>query len=1067
MTWSPQGQRLASSSEDGTLRFWNIETKRCRIVEVDGGPATSVAWSSDDKLLAYGTSDGTVVLYDAFALEARDPERRHARYARDESIQCITWAPHDLRLAFASNDHNIYFKDCRPGQEYAPLEIGTGHASIVRSLAWSPDGMTLVSGTSSGSLGVWERNDIDNQLRHFLPGRTPRPHADEVLDLAWSQRINTLASASLDGSIQLWNVPERRHLETLQLDEPVFAIDFSPDGTLLVAQTREKLRFVRCHSMVELYALDLPAYANTGCVVVHPHSSLVAVIDSQEHAIAVWKVDFAGLMRNAEITRRRYRNAKVLVLGGAASGKTNLALALTNAPFCESPTEHGLQVHSLDLPESYYDDKTCESREIIFWDLPNHGYPDFVQRMHVDDMAAVLFVFDARSPLAALPTLRQLEQSIRPIASPARSGKTDTRFLVAAKFDRAPSWHGNEVQRTFSHHFPDLPVFLTSAQKNIGIHELREKVCSAIDWTALPCVDSVEIFDDVLRFVEQQKEKGLYLSSVSSLYSLLTSVYPHLRQELSVDDFRTSLVLLENLNVLHHFSFGDLLLLQPGYWYAYTTALIAAAGRDTGEMGRLPIEEAESGDGKQFQLPESDRIPDTTQESLLLKATIEELLQTRLASEVSTDGKSYLVFPTQPTRELQHASARQRQDAWCTFSGDSEKIYSSLVVRLLGLPSFFPEFKLWKNAAEFSTTNKSSCGILLDTKGQPDSGEISLFFDDHASALTKQTFLAFVRAHIEKEAQPDTIEWTLNQPLLAEADPQLPLRRVKVFLCYESEDLTCSTNVIRIATELKQRNIDPWIEEWEVKAGDPKDKRTRVRETYNIAVVAVSKSRLSRALGADCKAFKERRCRIIPVILPNAPRNFSMPEPLRQYKWVDFRELGPRPYDDLVQGIMAASETEGTEQNPSESAIKKHIFLSYCRDNTGMAKKLRDELIDAGHMVWWDQDIPKGRDWRHEIRDAMQQAYAVIVCFSREVEQRDQSGIYPEIAMAIEVYRMLPPNSIYLIPVRLSDCELPSVRINDASYLDSLQCVDLYSSRRLHEFRRLVDSLEMARSRSR
>jgi hypothetical protein len=154
-------------------------------------------------------------------------------------------------------------------------------------------------------------------------------------------------------------------------------------------------------------------------------------------------------------------------------------------------------------------------------------------------------------------------------------------------------------------------------------------------------------------------------------------------------------------------------------------------------------------------------------------------------------------------------------------------------------------------------------------------------------------------------------------------------------------------------------------------------------------------------------------------------------------------------------------------QNQEKSIMRRHVFLSYCRDNTGMAKKLHDELIDAGYMVWWDQDIPTGRDWRHEIRNAMQQAYAVVVCFSREVEQRDQSEIYPEIATAIEVYRTLPPNSIYLIPVRLSDCELPSILINGTSYLDSLQCVELYSSRRPHEFRKLVDSLEMARSRSR
>src|SRR5215468_2517246 len=52
LAWSPQGDWLASSSEDGTLRFWNIETKRCHIVSENRGESvTSVAWSFDDDIL--------------------------------------------------------------------------------------------------------------------------------------------------------------------------------------------------------------------------------------------------------------------------------------------------------------------------------------------------------------------------------------------------------------------------------------------------------------------------------------------------------------------------------------------------------------------------------------------------------------------------------------------------------------------------------------------------------------------------------------------------------------------------------------------------------------------------------------------------------------------------------------------------------------------------------------------------------------------------------------------------------------------------------------------------------
>ena len=82
--------------------------------------------------------------------------------------------------------------------------------------------------------------------------------------------------------------------------------------------------------------------------------------------------------------------------------------------------------------------------------------------------------------------------------------------------------------------------------------------------------------------------------------------------------------------------------------------------------------------------------------------------------------------------------------------------------------------------------------------------------------------------------------------------------------------------------------------------------------------------------------------------------------------------------------------------------VKKHVFLSYCRDNVTEVAKLRDALIAAGEQVWWDQDILPGQDWKLAIRQAMKQSYAVILCLSAETEARTASGIYPEAADAID-----------------------------------------------------------------
>jgi hypothetical protein len=145
--------------------------------------------------------------------------------------------------------------------------------------------------------------------------------------------------------------------------------------------------------------------------------------------------------------------------------------------------------------------------------------------------------------------------------------------------------------------------------------------------------------------------------------------------------------------------------------------------------------------------------------------------------------------------------------------------------------------------------------------------------------------------------------------------------------------------------------------------------------------------------------------------------------------------------------------------------VTKHVFLSYCRDNDEPVRQLYDEVTAAGHEVWRDQErLLPGMDWRHEIRLAIRRAYAVVICFSREVAARHRSGIYPEALLAIEEYRTLPPGSIYLIPVRLSECEIPSIELTPTRTLQDLHREDLFPpERRPQGLGRLLEALAAAK----
>lgn len=142
---------------------------------------------------------------------------------------------------------------------------------------------------------------------------------------------------------------------------------------------------------------------------------------------------------------------------------------------------------------------------------------------------------------------------------------------------------------------------------------------------------------------------------------------------------------------------------------------------------------------------------------------------------------------------------------------------------------------------------------------------------------------------------------------------------------------------------------------------------------------------------------------------------------------------------------------------------KKHVFLSYCHENKADVNQLRTDLMNAGEQVWWDGDVLPGQLWKQKVQEAMADSYAVVLCFSRESQQRVRSGIYPEAADAIEAYREYPPGSIFLIPVRLSNCKLPSFQINATEQMNSLQRVDLFPApKRAKEMARLIEAIRKA-----
>ncbi|MDX2242053.1 MAG: GUN4 domain-containing protein [Leptolyngbyaceae cyanobacterium bins.302] len=157
-------------------------------------------------------------------------------------------------------------------------------------------------------------------------------------------------------------------------------------------------------------------------------------------------------------------------------------------------------------------------------------------------------------------------------------------------------------------------------------------------------------------------------------------------------------------------------------------------------------------------------------------------------------------------------------------------------------------------------------------------------------------------------------------------------QRFDVFLCHNTED---KPTVIQIAKQLQQYNLKPWLDQWELRPGTTLQlELERQIRIIPAAAVFVGKAGIGpwqqEEIYSLLQQFVQRRCLVIPVLLPNAPRKPDLPIFLANRMWVDFRVEQPDPIYQLVWGITKRKpaqevSSQPTSQNQNTAANQSNI----------------------------------------------------------------------------------------------------------------------------------------------
>ncbi|MFB2833693.1 DnaJ domain-containing protein [Floridanema evergladense] len=230
---SPDGQIIATASDDKTVSLWNLQ-KGKQIFSFCGfaKEVFSVAISPDGEMLVSGDFENKVTRWNL-------PKKQligtcfysNSPYSHLGFVYSVDFSPNGNIFASASADKTIKIWGRFTGDLKYTLN---GHSEAVFCLAFSPDGKFLISGSIDKTIRIW-----DLSTRRVI--RVLQGHSGWVSAIALSPDNNTIISGSTDTTIKLWNLHTGELISTLDgHSTAIFSIAIHPDKeTFATASTKE------------------------------------------------------------------------------------------------------------------------------------------------------------------------------------------------------------------------------------------------------------------------------------------------------------------------------------------------------------------------------------------------------------------------------------------------------------------------------------------------------------------------------------------------------------------------------------------------------------------------------------------------------------------------------------------------------------------------------------------------------------------------------------------------------------------------------------------------------------
>lgn len=285
--WAQDGEQLALPCHDGTIHVWYVKNDTSRLLKGHTSIASSVAWHPGGRKLASASDDLTVRIWDVMTgNEDRPPLLGHDRY-----ITSVAWSAKQ-QLASCSDDGTVRLWEWEASGDHKTV---ISHRDRVLAISWSPGGDVLASASWDQQVGFWDSRTGEVQKK--------RGHDARVFSVAWSPAGSLIASGDQAGNVVLWDnngrIVDRFHAH----DSAILSLSFSSDSRHLASRDQQIAKIWRFseavttpHEIAAVVCRGTPPYATVAFSPRSQSDRLAFSIGESDEEVLVLEAEYMAML---------------------------------------------------------------------------------------------------------------------------------------------------------------------------------------------------------------------------------------------------------------------------------------------------------------------------------------------------------------------------------------------------------------------------------------------------------------------------------------------------------------------------------------------------------------------------------------------------------------------------------------------------------------------------------------------------------------------------------------------------------------------------------------------------